>query len=151
LEEFTFFSNGNYSETADYGNYNYPFYVKQNVMSNSPFEYEIKIPTENITGLLSAAPDNTYFDPYSCVYTRKQYDKWYCFPPRIKDYIINYHTLNTDFSRNRGSENGNTLLFQNLDSPLRKSCYSLINKKYWKNQFFKVSTNNLNYLSQKYR
>lgn len=120
-------------------------------MSNRLFEYEIKIPTENITGLLSAAPDNTYFDPYSCVFTRKQYDKFYCFPPQIKDYIIDYHTLYTNYSKNRGAENGYTLLCLNTDYCLRKKSYSLINKKYWRNQFFKVSTNNLNYISQKYR
>lgn len=120
-------------------------------MSNNPLEYEIKIPTENITGLLSAAPDNTYFDPYSCVFTQKQYDKLYSFPPQINDYIINYHTLCTNFSTNRGRENGYTLLCLNPSFFWRKKSYSLINKKYWKNQFFKVTTNNLNYISQKYR
>jgi hypothetical protein len=120
-------------------------------MSNAPFEYEIKIPTENITGLLSSAPDNTYFDPYSCIFTRKQYDKLYCFPPQINDYIINYHTLCTNFTRNRNRENGYTLLCLNASHFWRKKSYSLIDKKYWRNQFFKVSTNNLNYISQKYR
>lgn len=120
-------------------------------MSNKPFEYEIKIPTENITGLLSAAPDNTYFEPYSCVYAQKQYNKLFCFPPQISNYIINYHTLHTSVPINRGSNNSYTLLRQNADWVWSKSCYSLIDKKYWRNQFFKVSTNNLNYLSQKYR
>jgi hypothetical protein len=119
-------------------------------MSNKLFEYEIKIPTENITGLLSAAPDHTYFEPYSCVYTKKQYDKIYCFLPQIKDYIIDYHTLCTNFPGRRDQQNGYTLLCQD-GGIWHKSCYSLINKKYWRNQFFKVSTNNLNYISQKYR
>jgi hypothetical protein len=135
----------------DTGYYNYIFYTKHNVISKEPFEYEIKIAPENITGLLSAAPDNSYFDPYSCVYAQKQYNKLFYFPPQISNYIINYHTLCTTFHRNRGSNNSFTLLRQDTDFVLSKSCYSFIDKKYWRNQFFKVSTNNLNYISQKYR
>jgi len=117
-------------------------------MSNKPFEYEIKIPTENISGLLCAAPDNTYFDPYSCIFARKQYDKIYCFPPQINNYIMNYHTLCPSFPTTRGIEQSYTLLRQSEDYIWKKNYYSLIDKKYWRNQFFKVSTYNLNYISQ---
>lgn len=132
----------------DTGYYNCPFYTKHNVISKEPLEYEIKIAPENITGLLSAAPDHTYFDPYSCVYVQKQYSKLFYFPPQIQNWIINFHTL-----MSLNIHNSFMLLRQNADfeSLWRRNGYSLIDKKYWKNQFFKVSTNNLNYISQKNR
>lgn len=97
FKEFTFFGNGMATNDATYTR----FYAKRNAYFSDPYEYIINMPPMNLSGLLSSAPDESLFEPYSCSKIGKeQYNKSIAFPSRFHNYVIYKHRLDLS-NRNR--------------------------------------------------
>lgn len=93
FKEFTFFGNGTEASNNGYSyNRHNRFYTKRNAYFVNPYEYIINMPPMNLSGLLSSAPDESLFEPYSCSKIGiAQYNKSIAFPARFHNYVIYHH------------------------------------------------------------